>query len=1571
MWRLIEGLDLTGTIRFGGIEVPAVSVLEDEHGLRALVYETISPYLIAMAKVDMVIRSHPQGWEYISATNGWDERNSVVFASPVGILEATQTIQAEIEQRKLDAWRGGFVNVHTHTEMSSLDGLTTVDELVDLCQRFNQPAVVMTDHGVCAGHPQLIRKANEADLIPICGIEAYFVPDRFVREGQYNYFHLLLWAMNDAGLRSLWGASTEAYRTGFYGKPRMDFDILAHTEGLMASTACLRGPFTRLLLDGKIDQANALLGRFMEIFPDRLYVELHANQLPEQKLLNEYLVDFASTHSLPLIAAVDSHYPCKSDQELHQLWLKANTFSSSKDKETGDDSGLFANAQDYHLMTRSEVRQALSYLPQRAVDEALDNTIEMAKRVNPYSIVKSETPIYSIKEGRKYAVRRLVDMCMANWTRKITRRPRTYDESVYVERFEYEMQILKAKDYCDYFCIVADYVRWAKENHILVGPGRGSGSASLIAFLCDITEVDPVEYDLPFARFITIDRSDPPDFDVDFPASKRSDIQQYLTSRWGEDYVVRVGTHGRIKNKEAIRSAYRVLKDEVPIDFADVDAICKIIDEEQADSAGLGYSWEHVMTSSEEVLAPYRDRYPRLFSVAEGIVGRLKSYGKHAAGLVISTGDPLTGRLPLRNGDDQMVAEFDFPSLEALGLLKFDILTLRTLDTLQVCLDLIRERRGISINVYDWIEEFNDPMVWDSFGEGATLGVFQFETKCCSGETYVNGRKLKDLYRLQLAGKAPKTSLNVALDDGTLRRTPIRRIVESGIKEVHRMRTNSGRFLDATLDHKIMTSNGWKSLGEVQVGDLVLVNPNVKTQFFRICVDCGSQLDSHSSKSTRCYRCSARYFKNPSKDHTRAAMSAAAQKRVQEGWTSWNYGLTVDTSELLRATGLKIGAALAGRDVWAEKYGVEEAARLRKERHKKGPESPLFGKLPRHNPNKGFREDLGHFVRSAWEADYARVLVYLGVEYQYEPRTFTLDNSGQLITYTPDFYILSENRFVEIKGYMRELDALKIRLFREQYPEYNFSLIERSEFAELAMKYKGLVQWECPRIPDECQWEIVEDISPQGSVMTYDVSMAKAPYNFLANGFVVHNSMSKMVRKFQPTEIRHLADINSLVRPGPQRSGMTDAYFRRREGSESVSYPHPSLETILAPTQGLPIYQEQIMNICKVLAGFDDVEANKVRSILGKKKVDQVVAKGREFVAGCVNNGVDENSAKHLWEQMAEFSRYSFSVCHAVPYSMLGFYCGWLRVHYPEEFFTAVLSTVEKDRVPEFVSETQRLGFEVKSVDVNLSGKDFTPEEMAVRYGFLGIKGIGEKAVDAIVAAQPFTSYEDFRERMKGTACNLGTIKVLAAVGALDSLYPNRRELEAMIEAEADGSMEVCVDRTDATEGLPCKFDWTSEPVEFTPRGKPKRRKDPPKRCTKACRHYRPRGFSVSLDPYTEEEIRNREMEYLGVWLSSTPFDLIPEKLWESDLATGEQIEQAPPGVYKTVGLLRSTRAKKDSMDQTYGFVTFLAKDINLDAVVFSQEWNRYHRAFKTDRMGLYLLRKTDRGLQVKEFEPL
>lgn len=341
---------------------------------------------------------------------------------------------------------------------------------------------------------------------------------------------------------------------------------------------------------------------------------------------------------------------------------------------------------------------------------------------------------------------------------------------------------------------------------------------------------------------------------------------------------------------------------------------------------------------------------------------------------------------------------------------------------------------------------------------------------------------------------------------------------------------------------------------------------------------------------------------------------------------------------------------------------------------------------------------------------------------------------------------------------------------------------------------------------------------------------------------------------------------------------------------------------------------------------------------------------------------------------MAEFAKYSFNRAHAYGYAVLAYWTAWLKVHYPIEFFTSVMSTVKADRIPEFVTEARRMGFAILPPDINESGKDFTAMPLGVRYGLEAIKSVGEKAVAKILDTRPYTSFEDFRAR---SGVDSGVTATLARIGAFDSLVANRHGLETLLAREKSGVADQCIFKIDPMEmpnaigvlhGLPCAFDWDREPVPINKRtGKELKRKPIPKRCTKACRNYTaPPPFDLeSVGPYTEEDIRNIEMEVLGIHLSSTPFDALPADDREVCAAEADRIEDGPEGSYMIAGTLSKARKHTDRNGKDMGFLGVVTERNELDVVVFNKQWEKYKPYLKVGTL-LYLeVIKNERGISL------
>jgi DNA polymerase III subunit alpha len=785
MLHLIEPYDDSeAMITVEGRSFPAICLVEDDQGLRwfltknaelidvhtwmrasssgasALLTQYAGVYAAMTVEVFMEQRTEtiigyaiPKQWAAFTSLPTYPDLMSATDFGPAFAAKKP-------EQRR------GLVHLHNHSELSMLDGMSKASEIVEVVVAQGGFAVGVADHGNCAVHPYLQEECDKAGIKPIFGMEAYFVDDRLPRLSDYDqnlireyadqpqqtltkaqqkiqddeakavrslhlkglqdYYHLVLFAIDERGLHNLWAMSTESFKDGFYGKPRLDWETLArYSEGVIATSACLRGPLTHHgLLEGNQEAARARLGRLLEIFQDRFYIEIHCNQLPEQIKVNNELVVLAREFKVPLLASVDSHYPKIEDREAHRVWLSMQTSS-----DIADESTLFAGGQDYHIKDEAEVRVDLAYLGQAVVDEAIANTVVIADMCTARMFGTSKPPIFSAKGGADADVERLMELCMSNWHKTIGKRE---PQSVYFARFEHEFPLLVRKGFCGYYLMTAEGTGWAKGEGILVGPGRGSGSGSLVAYLAAITDIDPVDADLIFERFMTEGRTSLPDFDVDYPATKKGIVQQHARDRYGDDHVVVVGSILRLKNKGIIKKLGSAMKSTLPDSwFMDSLKIAKVIDDAEGDTAGLGLSWDELWAKAGVELDEYRIQYPHLFEMADRLVGRSNTFGQHASGMIITTDTALTEQLPMRRADEDghMIAQFDKDVLEQLGFVKFDLLTIKNLDIIQHCVDLIKERRGHTVDVYSWREEYTDPQVWEEIANAHTLGIFQIETQ--------------------------------------------------------------------------------------------------------------------------------------------------------------------------------------------------------------------------------------------------------------------------------------------------------------------------------------------------------------------------------------------------------------------------------------------------------------------------------------------------------------------------------------------------------------------------------------------------------------------------------------------------------------------------------------------------------------------------------------------------------------------------------------------------------------------------------------------------------------------------
>ncbi|MDH3270053.1 MAG: DNA polymerase III subunit alpha [Gemmatimonadota bacterium] len=912
-----------------------------------------------------------------------------------------------------------FVHLHTHSEYSLLDGANRISDLVRKAKEHEMPGLALTDHGCMFGAWTFHKQAKKAGLKPIIGMEAYVAPgarhDRSRSgQGERAYYHLVLLARDMQGYKNLVKLSSIGFTEGFYHKPRLDREVLAkYHEGIIVSSACMAGEVARHLLADNWGGAKEAAEWYANLFDGRYYLEVQAHDTPGQAKLNEQIFTLGTELDLPVVVTNDSHFLQPEDHEAHDILL---CIGLGKDR---DDPNRMKYDEGLYFKSAQEMA---SRFPERP--DVVENTLAIADSVDLVFEKKYFLPEFPLpaehSDENDYLEFLALEGAKERYGDPLPPEVR--------ERFDYEIGVIKGTGYAGYFLITQDFIRWARDNDIPVGPGRGSAAGSLVAYSLGITNLDPLEFDLLFERFLNPERISMPDIDIDFCYERRGEVIEYTRQKYGKDAVGQIITFGTMKSRAVIRDVGRALGFEP----SETDKIAKLI----PNQPGQAFTVQEAVDGLKEVKELYEqdERHRQLFDYSITLEGLSRHASVHAAGVVIAPG-PIDDYVPVSvqtgkngNGDDAMVVtQYDMNALEDAGMLKMDFLGLKTLTVIHDAVAMVRERYGSLSNpdteeAYASIDDvpLDDPAVFKMMARGGTAGIFQFES-------------------------------NLAND--------------------------------------------------------------------------------------------------------------------------------------------------------------------------------------------------------------------------------------------------------------------KLRAMR------------------------------CDRFMD-------------------------------------------------------LVATNALIRPGPLDSGMTDVYIERKVGRQAVSYPHPDLEGVLAPTYGVIVYQEQVMRIASELAGFTLGEADVLRKAVGKKDAKLIRKELGRFVSRALDRGVDQKVAEDLAEQIETFGRYGFNLSHSAAYSLISYHTAWLKVHYPAEFMAALLSSVldNTDSVVKYIGACRDLpryvpklddSLEVLPPDVNESGWKFTVTAKGkIRFGLGAVKGVGHGAVQSVLAAREsgrFTSLFDFLERIDIRALNKRACEALIAAGALDA-FGHRSQLLAGLD---------------------------------------------------------------------------------------------------------------------------------------------------------------------------------------------
>lgn len=889
-----------------------------------------------------------------------------------------------------------FTHLHVHSHYSLLDGLIKIDDLIAKAKEYNMGSVALTDHGVMYGAVEFYEKAIKEGLKPIVGVEAYLVDGSRHDKTKQARYHLVLLAKNKKGYNNLLKLTTLAHLEGYYYKPRIDWEILSkYSEGVIALSACVQGEIPRTFLDHGPDKAKEAVKKYLNVFGQDFYLEIQRHpRVTGQEEANQGLIQIGREMGIPIVATNDAHYLNVEDEEAQDVLLCLQTKKKQKDEDRMNMIGMNNSFKSPEEMEDSFYD----------IKEAVSNTEDVVKKCNlELDLGTINLPKFNVPSGKSdnEYLRELCDVGLKKrYPENFTAAGEKEDDSDFkkkvLERLDYEFGVIDKTGFASYFLIVQDFVNWAKNQGIVVGPGRGSAAGSLIAYLVNITNVDPLKYDLMFERFLNPDRISMPDIDLDFADTRRDDVIRYVEKKYGRDKVSQVITFGTMAAKAAVRDAGRVLD----FDYNFCDKLSKMIP-----------MFTQLKKAIEEVaeLREIYDQDPDAKKILDTAI-KLEGVARHAsthACAVLITKDPLSENVPLQHassGDATVVSQYSGKRIEALGLLKMDFLGLKNLTIIENALKIIKKIREEKIDI-DHIP-LDNKKTFELFSKGDTTGVFQFES----------------------------------------------------------------------------------------------------------------------------------------------------------------------------------------------------------------------------------------------------------------------------------------------------------------------------------------------------------------------------------------SGMRRYLKQLKPTVFEDVIAMVALYRPGPLNSGMIDEFINRKHGRKDVTYNHPIMESALKNTYGVIVYQEQVMQLSKDMAGFTGGQADTLRKAMGKKIAALMAKMKTDFIEGCINNNVDKRLAENTFTDMEKFAEYGFNRSHAACYGLIGYQTAYLKANYPVEFMAALLSSNEGDvdKVAIDVQECQKIGIEVLPPDINESFEHFTVvplkdnEEGAgkIRFGLLTIKNVGKNIVEEIIkerkANGQFYDLVDFLTRIKGKDLNKKSLESLIKCGAFD-----------------------------------------------------------------------------------------------------------------------------------------------------------------------------------------------------------
>jgi DNA polymerase III alpha subunit len=1186
-----------------------------------------------------------------------------------------------------------FVHLHVHTDYSFLDGFGHPHEFANRAKALGQRAIACTDHGNVSCHKKFHDACKEAGVKPLLGVEAYVADDASKKEKQR--WHLTLLAKNLVGYRNVLKLVTKAWQDGFYYKPRTDWAMLKGcSEGLVATSGCPSGKIGRGIIKNGWD-AKAVateLKRQAGLFKD-YYVELSPWKFKEGVGMAQLVYKVAKAEGLPMVLTMDAHYPEPKDAHIQDVMLCIQ----NKTKFNDPDRMKFSQ-QDFCINSGDEMAakwRAIHGKKFPLLDEMILNTGRIADECSLE--FPTATPLEFPHDGDKVEF-------MRQWCEK-GMKLRRLKGKVYRDRLEYEFGLVCSKNFVDYFLIVADLIVWAKQQGILVGAARGSSCGSLMCYLMQITDIDPIPHGLIFERFIDVSRADLPDIDIDFESERRDEVKTYLERKYGSDRVANLATFGTFKGKLCLQDIGRVFSDTIPQEA--VEETKRLIVQRSSADARAGFTIEDTFVNFEQA-AGHLKKYPEL-GLAKEMEGHIRQLGIHAAGVVISN-EPIGNFAAIYKTPQkgERVISMDYDDASSVGLLKIDILGITALTAIKHMLRLIKKAHGLDIDLLRI--RYDDEEVYDNFCRNHLHGIFQFEgestRQVCRQIQPRNFRDIVAINALSRPGPLHCIEENVLVRTAS-GKTKIKWIVEgqrvyswngkkyipnrvkrkydNGVQTVFELTTENGYQIQATDEHHFLTKDGWKRLKELKAGDKVLLS-----------------------------------FKNESSFKKGIRTSAATM--FKKGLTPWNKGKKNEAlSKFCKQNGRDYMNSPEAKRNWKKVMDWEKNRERLLARNPtmwsqnlKKRQSVLMKKYYKDNPGKHPNVSMGrNWMCSKPQMAMFETIFSFFPSARLNERIEVKDTAYFADVLVPELNLIFE--YDDTEYWHKDNTKDKIRDRKLEAVGYKVLRFEKKTLTNLPETLSKLVT-----VNNTVGFKEIKSIARIGKRQTFDLEMENAEFpNYLANGFVVHNS------------------------------GGTTNFIERRFGRQEIESIHPIYDRVTKDTYGITVYQEQVMNLVREMGQFSWKETATIRKAMSKKLGDEFFqAMGKKFVEGAASQGVKEETAKLVFANICTFGSWAFNLSHSVAYSTTAYQLMWLKTHYPVEFYTGTANVENDDeKKRRLLKEYTMGGGKILPVCVNRSEMGVSAEKDGLRLGLDAVVGLNSKRLEKMIEARPFKHLADFELR--------------------------------------------------------------------------------------------------------------------------------------------------------------------------------------------------------------------------------